>query len=148
MTAGPVGLPQRPALSGVPGGAPGLPPPAMAPMPMAAPAATAGAPPAGAPPPGSPAPGGVPGSVTDLSIDLHPGWQLVDFASRQIAKALKSGAFYQEPEAKAGLTGLHQDLEKLISSYAKAGATMGPEGNSPRVAPSGEDSTYVESPSA
>ena len=142
----PGGPQQRPGPSGVPGGPTGLPAPAMAPMPMAAPMATAGAPPAGAPPPGPN--GAIPGSVTDLSIDLHPGWQLVDFASRQIAKALKSGAFYQEPEAKAGLTGLHQDLEKLISSYAKAGATMGPEGNSPRVAPSGEDSAYVESPSA
>lgn len=113
----------------------------MPPNPMAAPMATAGALPAGAPPPGS-----VPGSITDLSIDLHPGWQLVDFGVRQIAKALKSGAFYREPEAKAALTGLQQDAEKIIAAYAKAGATMGPEGNSPRAAPASEEAAFVESP--
>ena len=118
--------------------------PAQAPPPMAGPMALAPNGPGSAPAP-SPAP--FPQAITDLSKDLNPAWQLIDYAARQIRKALKTGALYQEPEAKAAIEGWIADGEKIIAAYAKKGATMGPEGDSARVAPVGEDVSYVESPS-
>lgn len=120
------------------GGMPAPVPAATPPMPMAAPASTAGAPPAGAPSPGAPQ------QFNDLSQELSPAWQLIDFAHRQIGKALDQGGLYQEPEGKAAVRAIYEDLEKIIATYSRAKKTVGPENEGgPSVAPTDEDSTVV-----
>ena len=98
----------------------------------------------GAPAP-SPATFQIPDAVTNLSSKLNHAWQLIDFGQRQIKKGIDTGALYQQPEAASAVEAWALDGEKIIAKYSTAKNTMGPESNCPRVAPTGEDSTFLES---
>ena len=96
-----------------------------------------GAPPPPPPPPGGPqGPGGGPfGAIfTDLSVDMSPGWQMIDMGIRCFRLALKTPEFQQSKFGK--VNAVFRELTKtavtLLSHYT-SGQT-GP--SSPRI---GED---------
>lgn len=130
------GQPQAP---GAPGMQPPRPVPPIAPQPPV-------------PPGGNPAavPGAIPGTPSvfhDVSQDLDHHWQMVDGAVRIMKRALTTGGFYQQPEARAGLVEIIRQGEELVNRFSAAGKTMGP--NVSKSSPtSGGDDTQVIEPAA
>lgn len=100
----------------------------------------------GAPAP-SPAPVPPAAPFQDLSAELSDAWQLIDLAARVIKKGLITGGLYQQPEALAAIRAVEGDLDKIISTYSKQGATMGPTpASGPAVSDSVEPSSSPEMP--
>lgn len=69
---------------------------------------------------------GVPSVFQDVSQDLPKHWQMVDAAARILKRALKTGGFYQQPEARAALDQAAKDLDQLVQRYGMQGPQMGP----------------------
>lgn len=128
-----------PPVGAPPGG--GMPPgaPAPAPPPMPPPAPLGAAPQPGLPPPGVTAAlaglpmaaAGVPSVFNDVSQDLPHHWQMVDGSARILKRALKTGGFYKQPEARAALDQIAKDLDQLVQRYSQQGAQMGPGAPAP-----------------
>lgn len=75
---------------------------------------------------------GVPSVFQDVSQELPHHWQMVDGANRILKRALKTGGFYQEPEASAHLKQIASDTDQLIARYSQRGSQMGPSSQPPQ----------------
>ena len=75
---------------------------------------------------------GVPSVFNDVSQDLAHHWQMVDAAARILKRALKTGGFYKQPEARAALDQATKDLDQLVQRYSLQGPQMGPGAPAPQ----------------
>jgi hypothetical protein len=75
---------------------------------------------------------------------MQPHWQIVDWAHRQLKKALKTQGFYKEGEARAQLVEYVDGLEHLIARYAhKKKPTEGPSAG-PTPTSTGDDMEFSD----
>lgn len=98
----------------------------------------------GAPSPGVPGIPGLPSPFHDVSQDLAHHWQMVDGACRIIKRALATGGFYKQPEARAHLQEHVRGLDHLIHEYSRAGDSMGPNKSTSTPSQRGDDDVEIE----
>lgn len=69
---------------------------------------------------------------------------MIDGALRIMKRAIATGGFYQQPEARAALQQIVKDGDELVHRYSTAPNTMGPNVSKTKPTTGGDDSIQVE----